>query len=278
MRHARHREAVAAPAWLQGHVHVAWVGRDAQGADHERLPDKPAAREALALAVGADGFALLGALHADDASSWLRAVPVAEMLRRIWLQHYTRADDAVQWRTGPDLPPAARFVSSPYDEAVHLAWHRSMHRIRYKVHFTEVCDDAQPPLIVHVETTTAPVVDGDMTSVIHAAPKEERRLPREHAVDTGSLEAALLVTSRKEYGVDLVGPTRLDDHWQAQELTGFALGRAVVRCGAVAPRHGPIPVVAGRAYADRPVPGRGNGRGGTDPRETPRRDGACRPA
>lgn len=192
-------------------------------ADDERLPAKPAARAALALAVGADGYALLRALHADDAPPWLRAVPAAETLRRIWLQNYTRDAAAVRWRAEGDLPPAARFVSAPYDEDVHLAQHRSMHGIGYEVHRTEACDDGQPPLIVHVETTTAPVADGDMTPVIHAALQEEQLLPREHVVDTGYLDAALLVASRKEYGVDLVGPTRLDYHRQARERTGFAL-------------------------------------------------------
>jgi transposase len=62
-----------------------------------------------------------------------------------------------------------------------------------------------------------------MTPVIHAALKDEPLLPREHGVDTGYLDAELLVSSRRDYGVDLVGPTRLDYHWQAQERTGFAL-------------------------------------------------------
>jgi transposase len=41
-------------------------------------------------------------------------------------------------------------------------------------------------------------------------------------VDTGFLDAALLVKSRDDYGVDLPGPTRLDYHWQARERAGFA--------------------------------------------------------
>jgi len=59
--------------------------------------------------------------------------------------------------------------------------------------------------------------------VIHAALKDEQLLPQEHVVDTGYLDAALLVSSQQEYVVDLVGPTHLDDHRQAQERTGFAL-------------------------------------------------------
>lgn len=40
-------------------------------------------------------------------------------------------------------------------------------------------------------------------------------------MDTGFLDADLLVDSRHDYGVDLLGPTRLDYHWQAREGAGF---------------------------------------------------------
>lgn len=223
MRHALNSLARVAPAWLKPRAPTAWVDRSAHRADHERLPEKPAARAALALTVGADGFALLEALGADDAPAWLRTVPAITHLRRIWVQNFTRVDETIAWRAEPDLPPAARFVSSPYDAEVRLAHHGSMHWIGYKVHVTEACDDEQPPLIIHVETTVAPVVDGAMTPQIHGALEAKGLLPGAHVVDTGYLDAELLVASRERYGVDLVGPTRLDYHWQAQERTGFAL-------------------------------------------------------
>jgi transposase len=47
-------------------------------------------------------------------------------------------------------------------------------------------------------------------------------LPAEHLVGTGYLDAELLVRSREEYEVDLVGPTRRDDRWQARADQGFA--------------------------------------------------------
>jgi transposase len=40
-------------------------------------------------------------------------------------------------------------------------------------------------------------------------------------VDTGFLDADLFVQSRDDYGVDLLGPTRLDYHWQARAGAGF---------------------------------------------------------
>ena len=40
-------------------------------------------------------------------------------------------------------------------------------------------------------------------------------------MDTGYLDAELLATSQREYGVDLLGPTRSDYQWQAQAAQGF---------------------------------------------------------
>ena len=64
-----------------------------------------------------------------------------------------------------------------------------------------------------------------MTPVIHAAVAERALLPATHLVDTGFLDAALLVSSREDYQVELVGPTRSDYHWQAREKTGFAVAQ-----------------------------------------------------
>lgn len=42
-------------------------------------------------------------------------------------------------------------------------------------------------------------------------------------MDTGYLDAELLVESQKDYGVVLVEPTRPDYKWQARAGTGFAV-------------------------------------------------------
>jgi transposase len=41
-------------------------------------------------------------------------------------------------------------------------------------------------------------------------------------VDTAYVDAELLVTSRREYGVDLIGPTRPYYRWQSKAGEGFA--------------------------------------------------------
>ena len=47
-------------------------------------------------------------------------------------------------------------------------------------------------------------------------------LPSKHLVDTGYVDGPLLAASRIDYGVELLGPTRADYHWQAREQNGFA--------------------------------------------------------
>jgi transposase len=89
------------------------------------------------------------------------------------------------------------------------------------VHLTEACEDEAPPLITHVDTTIGPAAEGAATPSIHAALQQRGVLPGMHIVDTGFLDADLLVESRDNYGIDLLGPTRLDDHWQAREGAGF---------------------------------------------------------
>jgi transposase len=223
MRHALNTLAAVAPEWLRAQAIPEWAERYARRAEDDRLPSGKAAREALALTIGADGHTLLAAIDAAGAPAWLREVPALATLRQVWLQQYQLIDGTVQWRAAADIPPASIFISSPYDRDAHYAKKRSTQWVGYKVHVTETCDEDAPNLITHVETTPAPVADGEVTARIHGALAPRDLLPKDHIVDTGYLDAALLVSSRAEYQVELVGPTRSDYHWQAREDTGFAV-------------------------------------------------------
>jgi transposase len=103
----------------------------------------------------------------------------------------------------------------------HYARKHTTQWVGYKVHLTETCDDDLPHLITHIETVIGPAADGAATPTIHAALQQRGLLPGTPIVDTGFLDAALLVESQERYGVDLLGPTRLDYHWQAREGAGF---------------------------------------------------------
>src|SRR5262249_3805282 len=89
-------------------------------------------------------------------------------------------------------------------------------------HLTETCEHEAPHLIVHVATTPAPVADGEVTPAIHRALRDTDLLPGKHLADTAYVDAELLVDSRREYGVDLIGPTRPDYRWQSRPGEGFA--------------------------------------------------------
>jgi transposase len=224
LRHALNSLAVAAPDWLRGRVPTEWYERYGSRVDNYRLPKTDAEREALAEVIGADGVALLEAVWAPTAPPWLRQVPAVDILRRVWLQQYYAPDEGggVRWRQAADLPPGALLIVSPYDPEARCGGKRDLAWIGYKAHVTETCDDDQPHLITHVATTLGSVTDVEMTAAVHAALAEKDLLPGEHLVDTGYLAGKLLVSSRADYGVDLVGPVPGDSSWQALAKQGFA--------------------------------------------------------
>src|SRR4051794_31899652 len=102
----------------------------------------------------------------------------------------------------------------------HLALKQSNAWIGYKVHLTETCEPETPNLITDVQTVLAPIADWDSLPVIHQALARRALLPNQHLVDSGYVDAALLVASRRDFSIDLVGPPRGDQHWQARERTG----------------------------------------------------------
>jgi transposase len=214
-----------APTWLQHHVPAAW-GVRYQPHFNDRLPKGDTAQRTFAVEIGRDGFHLLGVVFADEAMRWLRELPAVEILRQVWVQNYVRTSDGtVTWRTaeGEGLPPSARFLSSPHDVEARYSRKNTTSWIGYKVHLTETCVSDAPNLITHVETTPATTADGAVTPKVHAALQAKGLLPKMHLVDTGYLDAELLVQSREQYGVDLLGPTRHDQRWQARAAAGFGL-------------------------------------------------------
>jgi transposase len=52
--------------------------------------------------------------------------------------------------------------------------------------------------------------------------------PQEHIVDSASRDAALLLSSHKEQGITLVGPTRANGSWQAREEGAYDIDQFVI--------------------------------------------------
>src|SRR5262249_49019033 len=118
MRHARDTLATAPPDWLPPRTRPDWADRYGRRLEDERLPTSKEAREAQAVAIGTDGFALLGAIYGSDAPAWLRALPAVETLRRVWVQNYLYMADGdggrAAWRADDAIPPASPLIRSPH--------------------------------------------------------------------------------------------------------------------------------------------------------------------
>lgn len=209
-----------APDWILAHVPAEWVERYGERLEHERLPKEEEERKQYANQVGTDGWMLLDALQAPATPDWMKALPAVTTLRTIWEQQFEPLDQGGQWRREPALP-AAQLITSPYDLDARNGKKRATFWTGYKVHFTQTCDEAAPQLIIHVETTPAPLSDEGGISAIHDDLAQKKLLPGQQLVDSGYVTIANLVKTQSSYGVDLVGPT-LKTHWYQAE-TGYDL-------------------------------------------------------
>ncbi|APT30067.1 hypothetical protein MCBMB27_00776 [Methylobacterium phyllosphaerae] len=233
LRAALNALAVVAPDWLRAHTDPNWIERYGRSIDDFHIPQGETARRACAEAIGDDGHRLLAAVDAKAAPGWLRNVPAMVVLRRVWLQNFhvtepptggSEGDGRIRWRTEAEgIPAALVMVASPYDPDVHYAKKRATTWIGYKVHLTETCDDAQPPLIVHVATIPAPIVDRAVLDPLHAALATKDLLPARHLVDAAYIDADGLVAAARDHDVVLTGPVSKDNQWQARTEGAFTI-------------------------------------------------------
>jgi len=221
LRHALNSLAIVAPLWLRAVSPLEWKDRYTRRAEDDRLPTTQAARTALTLTIGHDGWQLLAVIDHPDTPPWLREVPAMAILRRVWIQHYWWDGTQLRWREADNIPPAAPFLSSPDDLDAHDARQPTTQWVGYQAHLPETCEDDLPPLITHVDTTIGPASDGAAPPTIHAALQQRDLLPGPHIGGMGFLDADRFVKSRDGYGVDRLGPTRLDYHWHARAGAGF---------------------------------------------------------
>lgn len=228
LRSALNVLATIAPDWLQGWVPSVWFERYGRAVDEYRLPKGVEARKVYAETIGTDGVQLLEALWSDTAPMALRQISAVEILRQTWVHQFYVDNEQVRLRAAKELPPAGERLDSPYDPDARYGNKRSMTWTGYKVHLTETCDENQVHLITHVITTHAHQSDVAQTEKIHAALKPKALLPKQHIVDAGFVDANLIVTSQKQYGVELVGPVRPNVSWQANTPGGYDISQFAV--------------------------------------------------
>ena len=239
LRAALNELATVAPTWLQELAPLAWYERYGKRIEDTRLPQGQASRDAYAQMVGEDGFALLDALEAPETPESLRALPLITTLRQTWQRHYERASgegathnhpamSSVRFKRNQELPPAAESIESPYDPEARYRQKCDTQWTGYMVHVSETCEPTAPHLLTQVHTTTAAVYEAQCTAPIHQALSEKDLAPREHFVDGAYISAALLTTSRDDYGITLRGPTRPVQGWQAHTDGAYDLSQCTV--------------------------------------------------
>lgn len=213
--------AEAEPAWLQAWVPAEWYERYGRAVDDYHLPQNKAQRTVYSEQLGADGLALLAQLWQDDAPRELRKLASVEHLRRYWVHHFYVDPVGVHLRPPQEMSAVSQRADSPYDPESRYGNKGSTQWHGYKVHVSETCDPEQVHVITHVETTSAYVQDIEQTATIHAALAAKGLLPKQHFVDAGYTDAELLVSSQKEYGVELIGPIKADPSWQAKDPEAY---------------------------------------------------------
>jgi len=228
MRAALNALASSAPEWLREHTAPEWFDRYSTRIEDSRLPRGREAREAYAELIGADGSRLLDALYEPSAPPSLRQLPTVQALRQTWVYQYYWVEGQLRWRKAEDLPPTGLRFDSPYDPEAHFGNKRSLTWTGYKVHLTETCEDEEIHLITHVETTAAGTLDSQTTAPIQEALAKRALLPSEHFLDSGYVDADVLVKSQRHLGLEIIGPMRPDSSWQAKAGQGYDLSHFTI--------------------------------------------------
>jgi transposase len=221
-RHAAlNARAQVAPDWLRAHVTAEGCLRYGQAFSDSQQPQGPGERQQLAETIGRDGRHLLTMIYQDAAPASLRGVVAVETLRQVGVQHFSMEADELPWRAIKDCPPSSVLIAAPYDLASRYSAKRGEYWRGSKVHLTEPCHDGTPNVITHVETTMATEQDGTVVETLHQALAQHNRLPEVHFVDGAYTSGAKLARSQRDYQIDLMGPRRQDQSWQAQDDQAF---------------------------------------------------------
>jgi transposase len=97
-------------------------------------------------------------------------------------------------------------MASPYDLEARSRSQRETHGVGYKVHRTETCDADHPARITQVMPTPATTPDRVMGPALHQDLADRDLLPGTHVLDSGDVDADLLVTAQTPHQIDVVGP------------------------------------------------------------------------
>ena len=221
-----------APAWVRQHVPLDWYPRAGLRSDQTRRPKDTSQREALARQVGADGDQLLAWVPTDDLPVGLTERPALEALRQLWVQHDDRGQvpglATLRWRTSDERPPAAVRLASPYDLEARDSRQCETHGVGSQVHRTETCETDSPKLMTPGMTTPATTQDSVMGPAIQQDFAHRHLLPGSHWLDSGAVDADLLVTAETPHPLEVIGPPFGSYRRQRREGRGDDLQACVI--------------------------------------------------
>jgi transposase len=224
--------------WLAQQISTEWLERYVHRVENYRLPKAESQRRALAEQIGVDGLQLLRVLEQAGTPAQVQQVKSVQLLRQVWQQYYEVVEGQARWRAGPQAGEDEGVIRSPYDPEARTGKKREIVWLGYKVHLTETCQTQQtgakggeeqegraaPQLIVQVQTTLANEQDVEVTASIQHELAQADLLPDEQIVDTGYVDADLLVSSQREYGIRLLGPVLADTRGPRQRRQGLRPG------------------------------------------------------
>jgi transposase len=206
--------------WLAQQISTEWLGRYVHRVENYRLPKAESQRRALAEQIGADGLHLLRVLEQAGTPAQVQQVESVQLLRQVWQQYYEVVEGQARWRAGPQAGEDEGVIRSPYDPEARTGKKREIVWLGYKIHLTETCQTQQtvakggeeqegraaPQLLVQVQTRLSNEQDVEVTASSQQELAQADLLPDEQIVDTGYVDAGLLVSSQREYGIRLLGP------------------------------------------------------------------------
>jgi len=224
IRFTLNRLAAFLPDWLARQLQPEWAARYGPLAEEYHLPHTKAERIACAQQVGQDGWWLLERIARDAHAALLWQLPAIDILRRVWIQPFRLVDDQLIWRVENqgELPPSAQLIRSPYNIEERFSRKRTTTWVGYKVHLTETCEADQPHLITQVATAVSTEADSTTLPHIQQGLADKSLLPSQQLVDTAYVSAELLVQRQQLHQVELVGPARKDQKWQALAGQGYS--------------------------------------------------------
>jgi transposase len=206
VRAALNELATVAPEWLQQVALPEWYKRYSHRIEADRLPKSESGRQEYGQVVGEDGFNLMDLVTHKSAPAGVADLPTIKVLSLVWERHYERENGNVRFKENRELANAPPGAESPYDPEARYRFRSGKSWVGYMVHVSETCDDDRPHLITHVETTTANVHEAQCTEKIHQALVDKHLPPHQHLVDAAYVGAELLVSSKREHSISLVGP------------------------------------------------------------------------